>query len=201
VAIYVGVACVGGLAFLIGYGPSWVVGYFLLVWLGGWLANTLAITEWTVAGHQLGRRRWLSRPGSRPASIMELGPHVECVHETRVRWRVWPGGASIDLLPGQAARFAFAMEGADVRVYDWRRDWSRRHRLLGAAGLLAYAGAFVAEFVAIAIGGLDRPLGAVLVAAGIAGLLAGVLIDVLPWELRDRFARPSPADEARGEGR
>ena len=201
VGIYIGVACIAGLAFLIGYGPSWVIGYFLLVWLGGWLANTLALTEWTIAGGELGRRRWFSRPGSRPTLIMGLGPHVECVHETRGRWRVWPGGAAIDLLPGQAARLATAMEAAGVRIDDRRGEWVRRHRLLDAAGLLAYAGAFVAEFVAIAIGALARPLGAVLVAAGIAGLLAGLLIEVLPWEFRERPARPTTADEAGGRRR
>jgi len=190
---YVAVAGVGGLAFALGYGwPNWMLAYWLSLWLVGWLSNTLAATEWTVAGRELCRRRWFSWPGSEPSAVMELGPQVECVHVAWSRWRIWPGGYAFDVEPWQTSRFVGAMERADVRVNDWRGDWSQRHRLLNAFGVLGYCGGAIAIIVVIALGGL-RPGGVVsfvAYGASVGALVLGLAIDFLPWKMR----RPEAQD-------
>jgi uncharacterized RDD family membrane protein YckC len=190
---YAAVVCVGGLAFAIGYGwPSWVLAYWLFFWLVGWLSNTLAMTEWTIAGHELRRRRWFSRPGSKLSTPMELGPQVECVHVAWSRWRIWPGGYAIDVQPWQARRLVGAMERAGIRVNDWRGDWARRHRLLNTFGVLGYCGGAVAIVVVIALGGLKPGSGVsfFLYFAAIGALCLGLAIDYLPWSMR----KPSAQD-------
>jgi len=86
---YAAVACAGGIAFAMGYGwANWLLAYWFFLCLVGWLSNTLKATEWTVAGRELGRRGWLSWPGRKPSKVMDLGPDVEAVHETRYLWRI-----------------------------------------------------------------------------------------------------------------
>ena len=67
-----------------------------------WLFMLLGLTvEWTIAGHELRRRGWLSRPGREPSTVMELGPQVGIVHETRSIWRFRPNGYLIGVPPWQ----------------------------------------------------------------------------------------------------
>lgn len=189
---YAAVACVGGLAFAMGYGwPSWVLAYWLSLWLVGWLSNTLAATEWTIAGRELRRRRWRSWPGSKLSAPMELGPQVEIIHVAWSRWRIWPGGYAVDVQPWQTKRLVAAMERAGVRVDDWRGAWSRRHRLLNILGVLGYCGGAVAIVLVIAFGGL-RPgsvVSFVVFGASIGGLVLGLAIDYLPWKTNRSSAR------------
>jgi uncharacterized RDD family membrane protein YckC len=202
---YVTVAGVGGLAFALGYGwPNWMLAYWLSLWLVGWLSNTLAATEWTIAGRELRRRRWFSWPGSKPSAVMPLGPEVEIVHVAWSRWRIWPGGYAIDVRPWQTSRLVGPMERADVRVDDWRGDWSRRHRLLNAFGVLGYVGGAIAIIVVIALGGL-RPgsvVSFVAFVASISALLLGLTIDFLPWGMGKAAAQdvgwPQPPAGAPG---
>jgi hypothetical protein len=193
------VACAGGLAFARDFGwSSWVLAYWFSLWSVGWLSNTFAATEWTIAGHELCRRRWFSGPGRKPSKVMDLGSDVEAVHETRYRWRVWPN--VIFVAPWQAGRLVEAMERADVHVSDWRGDWAHRHQLLNAFGVFAYYGGAVAVFVALALLPLPRPgsgagteafmapVGAVVLC--LAAFILGCAIDYLPW----RMSRPSAQD-------
>jgi hypothetical protein len=193
VAWYAAVACAGGIAFAGSIGWSnWGLYYWLFLWFAGWLSNTLAATEWTIAGRELGRRRWFSWPGSKPSKLMELGPDVEAVHETRYRWRVWPN--VIFVAPWQARRLVEALERADVHVNDWRADWAQRHRLLNAFGAIAYYGGAVGMFVSLALLPLPRPgsgpsTGAFLAPVGavvlcLAAIVLGWAIDYLPWSMR-----------------
>jgi hypothetical protein len=162
----------------------------LSVWLVGWLANTFAATEWTIEGHELRRRRWLSRPGRNPRQVMELGPQVEIVHESWGRWRIRPYGFAIDVRPSQTSRLVEAMERAGVRVTDWRGDWTRRHRLLNAIGLLAMPGGLVAVFAAAAFAPLrpESPIGLIAWLACVGALVVGIAIDFLPWKLQSSRA-------------
>ena len=190
---FAAVACAGGLAFALGYGwPSWALAYWSMVWLVGWLANTLAASEWTIEGGELRRRRWLSWPGSKPSPVMPLGPQVEIFHESWGRWRIWPGGFAIDVQPWQTSRLVGVMERAGIRVDDWRGAWARRHRLLNAFGVLVLCGGAVAVFVAAALAPL-RPgnvVGAVAFSACVGALVLGLAIDYLPWSMR----KPSAQD-------
>lgn len=189
---YAAVACAGGIAFAMGYGwANWLLAYWFFLCLVGWLSNTLKATEWTVAGRELGRRGWLSWPGRKPSKVMDLGPDVEAVHETRYLWRIWPN--AILVAPWQARRLVEAMERADVRVNDWRGDWAHRHRLLNALGVLAYYGGAVALFVVIALLPLPRlgsgvgavaflaPVGSMVLC--LAAFVLGLAIDYLPWKM------------------
>jgi uncharacterized RDD family membrane protein YckC len=173
-----------------GYGwASWLPAYWLFVSTVGWLSGTLKTTEWTVAGRELGRWGWRSRPGKRPSKVMDLGPDLEAVHETRYLWRIWPN--AILVAPWEARRLVEAMGHADVRVNDWRGDWGRRHRLLDALGVLAYYGGAVTVFVALALLPLPRPgssTGAFLAPVGalvlcLAAFVLGLAIDYLPWKM------------------
>jgi hypothetical protein len=59
--------CLIGLAFAQAFGwPGWAPALGLLFAIGLALLNAAATTEWTVAGHDLCRRGWLSKPGSEP---------------------------------------------------------------------------------------------------------------------------------------
>jgi hypothetical protein len=176
-----------------GYGwANWLPAYWLFLSLVGWISRTRAATEWTIAGHELRRRGWLSRPGTEPSKGMVLGPDVEAVHETGYRWRIWPN--AIFVAPWQARRLVEAMGRADVRVDDWRGAWVDRHPLVNALGVLAYYGGAVALFVAIALLPLPRPgsgadAGAFLAPVGsmvlcLAAVVLGLAIDYLPWSMR-----------------
>jgi len=153
-----------------------------------WLTILGTATEWTIAGHELRRRGWLSRPGSEPAAVMELGPQLEIVHETRSGWRIRPYGPAVYVARGQAASLTGAMERAGVRVVDWRGDWAGRHRLLdrlavpitlvGSAGLLVTAA--------------QAPWRAEGVAAYCVfwgAMMLGFAIDFLPWRIKRPSAR------------
>ncbi|MGA3058510.1 MAG: RDD family protein [Candidatus Limnocylindrales bacterium] len=144
--------------------------------------------EWTIAGHELRRRSWLSRPGSNPSPVMELGPHFVIVHETRTGWRIRPYGPPIYVARGQATSLTGAMERAGVRVIDWRGDWERRHRLLDRLGLLITLVGAVGMLVTVAQG----PLHAVGIAAFWASwgaMMLGFTIDFLPWRMRKLSAQ------------
>jgi hypothetical protein len=191
VGVYFAVAAVGGSAFAVGYGlTNWIVAYWFSLWLVGWLSNSLGVTEWTIADHELSRRRWLSRPGRTPRTVMELGPQVEIVHESWGRWRMRPSGFAIDIQPWQTSHLVGAMERAGVRVTDWRGDWARRHGLLNAIGVLALCGDFIALFVAAAFAPLrpESPLGLIAWLACVGALLLGLAIDFLPWTLQSSSA-------------
>jgi hypothetical protein len=151
---------------------------FLVIWRVI-LGRTI---EWTVADGELRRRRWLSRPGSRPSAVIPLGPGSEIVHETRSRWRVWPDGSEILVWPGQTSQLTRAMRRAGVRVDDFRGDWEREHRGLNSLARLAYRAGVVAFLAAPAVGiALDTGLPLLmLVAAGVAASV-GQSIDRQPW--------------------
>jgi hypothetical protein len=151
---------------------------FVVIWRLA-LGRTI---EWTVAGGELRRRRWLSRPGSRPSAVMPLSSDCEIVHETRNRWRVWPEGSEIRMWPGQTARLTQAMRRAGVRVEDFRGDWEREHRGLNSVAKLTYGAGVAAFLAAPAVGialGTGLPL-LMLVAAGVAASV-GQSIDRQPW--------------------
>jgi hypothetical protein len=195
VAWFAVVACAGGIAVARDFGWSnWLLAYWLFLWSVGWLSNTFRATEWTIAGHELGRRSWRSWPGTKPSKAMDLGPDVEAVHETRYRWRVWPN--TILVAPWQARSLVGAMERADVHVSDWRGDWARRHRPLDLVGSFTYYGGAVGVFVALAL--LPRPgsvADAFLASVGAVALclvafVLGLVIDYLPWQTR----KPSAQD-------
>ncbi len=146
------------------------------------------VTEWTIAGHELRRSGWLSRPGRQASPVMELGPHLEIVHETRTGWRIRPYGPAMYVARGQAASLIGAMERAGVRVVDWRGDWERRHRLLDRLGLLITVVGAVGMLVTVAQG----PLHAVGIAAFWASwgaMMLGFTIDFLPWRMRTHSAQ------------
>lgn len=160
---------------------------FLVIWRVA-LGRTI---EWTVAGDELRRRSWLSRPGSEPSAVIALGPDVEVVHEIRGRWRVWPTGCAIDVWYGQTSRFIGAMERAGVRVDDFRGDWERQHRRQSRLAVLAYCGAVATLLATPALGiavGSGLPLVPLVAAVGL--LFLGQRIDKLAWT----SAKPSPQD-------
>lgn len=188
------VACAGGIAVAWDFGWSnWLLAYWLFLWSVGWLSNTLRATEWTIAGHELSRRSWCSWPGTTPSKVMDLGPDVEAVRETRYRWRVWPN--TILVTPWHARRLVEAMEHADVHVSDWRGGWTHRHRLLNAFGMFAYYGGAVGVFAGLAL--LPRPGSAAEAFLAPVGALAlclvafvlGLVFDYLPWQTRNRSAQ------------
>ena len=159
----------------------------MALWLFGWSENTLASTEWTIAGNELGRRRWFSRPGSKPSVVMGLGPQIEIVHESWSRWRVTSCMYAIDVRPWRTKRLIEAMERAGVRVNDWRGDWARRHRLLNGLGLLTYCGGAVRVFAAAALGSKPgNDISLVLLLASVGAFVVGLAIDFLPWWMKGR---------------
>ena len=184
---YIAILCIGEFAFALGrFETNWIYAYWAFLWLAGWLSNTLAMTEWTITGPELRRRRWLSRPGSEASAPIVLGPQVECVRVSWFVWRISPGGFDISLQPWQTARLVGAMERAGVHIDNWRANWSRQHRLINALGVLGYAGGAVAIAAVIAMGGL-RPGGVggfVTYGAAIGGFCLGLAVDYLPWKMR-----------------
>ncbi len=192
-AVAAGVLEFVGARSLIVQGFDWVDPVMLLipilVIVAVWLVLLGSATEWTIAGRELRRRGWLSRPGSEPAAVLELGPQFEIVHETRSGWRIRPHGPAIYVTRGQAAFLISTMERAGVCVIDWRGDWASRHRtldrlavpmtLIGGAGLL----------VTVAQGPL-RAVGFEAYCLFWGFMMLGWAIDFLPWRMR----KPSTRD-------
>jgi uncharacterized RDD family membrane protein YckC len=175
------------LEFALGLGSSdWALAVGLIAFLVLLLFMLAGTTEWTIAGHELRRRGWLSRPGREPSLVMELGPQVQIVHESRLVWRVRPNGLALG--GWQARRLVGAMERAGVRVNDWRGDWARRHRLLDTLGGLALYGGLAGIIVMPAFG-WQWPL--LRAAAGFAcsgAAFLGLAIEYLPWSMRKTSA-------------
>ena len=187
----------------------WSVPHFGLLWSdqgSGWQLWDLAILpfiflvlwrvvlgrtiEWTVAGRELRRRSWVSRPGRAPVTVMKLGPDTEIQHQTRDKWLVWPDGIAIDLWPRQTSNLVRGMHQAGVRVDDFRGDWERLHPRLNALAVVAYGAglAMLLATPAVAI-----PLGSGLpmlpILLGAAALGVGKSIDQQPWK------RPKPVSQ------
>ncbi len=178
-------AAAGDLAFVLGGWGSFALFYFPFLCAVGCLAQLVVASEWTVAGPELRRRRWLSRPGSKPSAVMALGPEVEIVHESAGRWRIWPSGAAIDVEPWRTTLLVGAMQRAGVRINDWRGKWARRHRVLNALGIVALGVSAIAIVVAIALVPL-RPGsigGAIAFWTAVAGLVLYMAMNFLPWTM------------------
>jgi hypothetical protein len=192
----VGAAATGVLAFvlarsLIAQGFDWVDPVMLIpipFIIAAGLVMVGTITEWTIANHELRRRGWLSRPGRNSSPVMELGPRLEIVHETRTGWRIRPYGPAIYVAPGQAAPLIGAMERAGVRVIDWRGDWARRHRLLDRLGVPITLVGSVGLLVTSAQGPL-RAVGFASYCVFWGALMLGFAIDFLPWRMRKHSAQ------------
>jgi hypothetical protein len=162
---------------------------WIIAFIGLLLLVFAITTEWTISRHELRRRAWLSRPGRAPEPVIELGPQVHFVHETRVLWHLRPNGPALGEQPWEARHLVGAMERAGVRVDDWRGDWARRHRLLDAVGGLALYGG-IAGLVVMPVFGWNWSLfRATAEFAASGGVLLGLAIDYLPWSLRVRSAR------------
>ena len=176
---------------LIAQGFDWVDPVLLIpipVFIAVGLVIVGTVREWTIAGYELRGRGWLSRPGRNPSPVMELGPHLEIVHETRTGWRIQPYGPAIYVARGQAASLTGAMERAGVRVIDWRGDWARRHRLLDRLGLPITLVGSVGLLVTAAQGPL-RALGFASYCVFWGALMLGFAIDFLPWRMRKHSAQ------------
>lgn len=174
---------------LIAQGFDWVDPVLLIpipVFIVIWLVIVGTVAEWTIAGDELHRRSWLSRPGSNPSPVMELGPQLEIVHETRSTWHIRPYGPAMYVARGQAASLVGAMERAGVRVVDWRGDWEHRHRLLDRLGPLITLVGGLGLLVTAAQGPL-RGIGFAAYGVFCAAMMLGFAIDFLPW----RLGRPS----------
>jgi hypothetical protein len=166
--------------------PAVGLAFFLAIWLPV-LAGS---TEWSIAGHELRRRRWLSRPGSEPSVVMTLGPQVEMVHKSRLVWRLAPTGPALAWQPWQAQRFVEAIEKAGVPVNDWRGEWARRHRRLDTLGLLVFYGGLAGIIVMPAIRAIWPGELTATAGLGCAGaVFLGLAIDYLPWEMRKPSAQ------------
>ncbi len=184
-------ACLLALMSALAFGWSeWVLVLGLIFFWATWLLLLGASTEWTIAEHELRRRRWLSRPGSESSIVMTLGPQVEMVHESRLLWRLMPNGPALGAQPWQTQSLVEAMERAGVRINDWRGDWARRNRRLDSLGLLVLwaglAGCIVMPAFRAQWPG-EATATAGLACAGAAVL--GLAIDWLPWTMRDSSAR------------
>jgi uncharacterized RDD family membrane protein YckC len=175
-------ACLLDLEFALGLGSSdWALVVGPVVFLVLSLLMLAGTAELTIAGHELRRRGWLSRPGREPSLVMELGPQVQIVHESRLVWRVRPNGRSLGAW--QARGLSGAMERAGVRVNDWRGDWARRHRLLDILGGLALYGG-LAGIIAMPILGSQGSLFRAAAFTCSGAILLGLAIDYLPWSMR-----------------
>ena len=176
---------------LIAQGFDWVDPVLLIpipVFIAVGLVIVGTVREWTIAGYELRGRGWLSRPGRNPSPVMELGPHLEIVHETRTGWRIQPYGPAIYVARGQAASLIGAMERAGVRVIDWRGDWARRHRLLDRLGVPITLVGSVGLLVTAAQGPL-RAVGFASYCVFWGALILGFAIDFLPWRMRKHSAQ------------
>jgi hypothetical protein len=151
-----------------------------------------AMPEWTIVGKELRSRTWRSKPGRAPVKVMDLGPDVEIVHETRYRWRIHPDGIVIRTwpLPWAATEFVAGLERAGVTVDDFRGDWQRQHRALDAIAMGAFLGAYALLFATPAIGlllGIGLPGTPVIVAVVLAAV--GEFIDRGPWRRHSAYVR------------
>ncbi len=177
---------------------DWALAIWPIAFLGIWLFMLGLTTEWTIAGHELRRRGWLSWPGCEPSTVMALGPQVEIVHEIRTVWRIQPNGPAIGVWPWQTTSLTGAMGHAGVRIKDWRGDWARRHRWLDTLGVLVYCGGAVGAFVTIAQGP-GWPYWVATEPAFIGAFWLGLAIDFLPWRMgkpsRDPQAQVGPAPD------
>ena len=183
VGVVAAVACLLDLEFALGWGWSdWALVVGPIVFLLLLLFMLAGTTEWTVAGRELRRRRWLSRPGREPSLVMELGPQIEIVHETRLLWRVRPNGLALG--GWRARRLVGAMERAGVRVNDWRGDWARRHRLIDTLGGLALYGGLAGMIVMPILGWNWSLLRAMAGLACSGAAFLGLAFDYLPWSTR-----------------
>ncbi len=178
------IACLLDLAIAHGLDLSdWALAIWPISFLVIWLFMLGVTTEWTIEGHELRRRGWLSWPGREPSAVMPLGPQVECVHETRYGWRMQPNGPAIGVWPWQTASLTGAMERAGVRIRDWRGDWAQRHRLIEMFGVLLVYGGAVGLLLTIAQGP-GWPYWVATEPAFIGALWLGLAIDFLPWGMR-----------------
>src|ERR1035437_8486275 len=175
-------ACLLDLEFALGLGLSdWALTVGPIVFIVLLFLMLAGTAEWTVAGHELRRRGWLSRPGREPSLVMELGPQVQIVHESRLVWRVRPNGLSLGAW--QVRGLSGAMERAGVRVNDWRGDWARRHRLLDILGGLALYGG-LAGIIVMPILGSQWSLFRAAAFTCSGAIFLGLAIDYLPWSMR-----------------
>ena len=197
VGLFAAAAGLSDVAFALGYDWS---GWLLATGPAASLVGTLIVlgstTEWTVDGRTVLRRPWLSRPGSQPVAVMELGPHLEIVHESRYRWRLLPYGPALDAYPWRGAALADAMERAGVRVTDPRREWERRHRPLATAGTLAPFAGIAGLFAGTSLG-LATPYSSLVIAAFACLVLMGAGVDRMPGPRQ----APSAHAADRGAGR
>jgi hypothetical protein len=164
-------------------GQFWDLAIWPFIFLVLWRVVLGRTIEWTVAGRELRRRSWVSRPGRAPVTVMKLGPDTEIQHQTRDKWLVWPDGIAIDLWPRQTANLVRGMHQASVRVDDFRGDWERLHPRLNTLAMVAYCAglAMLLATPAVAI-----PLGSGLpvlpILLGAAALGVGKWIDQQPWK-------------------
>jgi uncharacterized RDD family membrane protein YckC len=187
-------ACLLDLGLALGLGSSdWTLVVGLIVFIVLSLLMLAGTAEWTVAGHELRRRGWLSRPGCEPSLVMELGPQVQIVHESRLVWRVRPNGLSLG--GWQARGLSGAMERAGVRVNDWRGDWARRHRLLDTLGGVALYGGG-AGLIVMPILGSQWSLFRAAAFTCSGAVFLGLAIDYLPWSMRKTPAQDDGWPEA-----
>ena len=192
--LFAAVAGLSDISFVLGHQWSgWLLATGPVVGLVASLLVLSFTVEFTVDGSTLLRRPWLSRPGSEPTVVMELGPHLEIVHESRYHWRLLPDGPALDAYPWRSAALAAAMERAGVGVANPRREWERSHRSLATAGALAPFVALGGLFASTSLG-LEVPFSSAVVAAFACLVLLGAAVDRMP-------ARPQgPAEQAADRG-
>jgi hypothetical protein len=167
--------------------PSAVI--FLVMWRFV-LGRTI---EWTVAGNELRRRSWLSRPGGEPSRAAALGQNSEAQHQTRNLWRVWPAGSEIRMWPGQTAALVRAMQGAGAHVDDFRGDWERGHQRLNRLAIVAYCFGIALVFIATPAVAVAAGEGVPLLslAGGVVAIALGEAIDRQPWKVSETATRIS----------
>ena len=138
------VGCLVGIAYTRSDGrPEWALAVGLVLAVAFGLMELAWATEWTIADNELSRRRWLSRPGSRPSLVMKLGPEVEFVRDTVAVWRIHPKECAFRIWPWETAALVGAMGSAGVRIRDWEHGYRGRTAVwllascIGSAALLA----------------------------------------------------------------
>ena len=179
-----------GVSTAVGYGwDGWLLAIPLVAIVVILVPVFATATEWTVAGDVLSSRRWYSWPGRAPSPVAQLGPHLGIAHEGRYRWRLQPYGPAIYVQQWRTQALIGAMQRAGVHVDDWRGQWALRHRLLDRAGVAIQFVAAAGMFVAIALGGTLRPFGFVTFWVSMAGMVASLAIDYLPWKRRKTAGR------------
>jgi hypothetical protein len=179
-ALFAGVACLLDSAFALGHGWSgWLLAPVPVACFVAWLAVSATASEWDVVGGALERRKWLSPPGTEPAIVIELGPQLQIVHESRYRWRFQPTAAVIDLYPWQTTALTGAVEQAGVRVRDTRADWARANRPLATPGALAPIGGLGILLLTVWLG-VQVQFSNFAVVASACLIVAGAAVDRMP---------------------